>query len=216
MLDVECFGQDPRAHAAVLFAAGADWIQLRDRDAPDDVLCETARALVYARDAANEARNDSVAQRARVIVNRRVDIAQASRADGVHLGFDAISEVDARRILGDDALVGRSLHSVDEITEAAGGQSVDYVHLAPIWDPNSKPATRPAVGLAQLAEACRTGMPVIAQGGVDPDRAKEAVTAGVLGVAVTGALRSGANDPAALLSPLRRALGNVQGNTSTS
>ena len=201
VLDVAAFGDDPRDRAAALFAAGADWIQLRDRHVPDAELLAAARALVSARDEARKTRAPSDVCPC-VIVNKRVDVVALIRADGVHLGFDAVSVQDARTILGTEALIGRSLHSVDEVVAAKKTKgAVDYVHLAPIWNPNSKPATRPALGEERLAEAARAGLPVFAQGGLDPKRAASALDAGAAGVSMTGALSTGA-EPAAILHPL--------------
>ena len=139
-------------------------------------------------------------------MNKRVDVALAAGADGVHLGVDAVGAADARALLGERAILGRSLHSVAEVrAETAQATPADYVHLAPIWNPNSKPAERPALGPDALAEAARGGLPVFAQGGLDADRAVEAAAAGAAGVAVTGALARGA-DPESFLSPLRRRL----------
>ena len=136
-------------------------------------------------------------------MNKRVDVALAAGADGVHLGGDAVDVRAARNLLGDDAILGRSLHSVDEArAEANLADGADYVHLAPIWNPNSKPAERPALGAHALAEAAANGRPVFAQGGLDPTRAREAVAAGAQGIAVTGALARGA-DPKSLLTALR-------------
>lgn len=222
VLDVASFGGDPFTRATEVFGAGADWIQLRERTAPDLVLFETARLLVEARDAANQ--RDASRPR-RVIVNKRTDIARAAAADGVHLGFDALGPGAIRAAFGTkvNVLAGRSLHDLAEVahlaqesevahcsTESVSGYGrhfgrVDYIHLAPIWAPNSKPASRPPLGLEILASACRLGIPVFAQGGIDPSRAREAVSAGVTGVAVTGELARGGS-PAKQLEPIRAAL----------
>jgi thiamine-phosphate pyrophosphorylase len=139
-----------------------------------------------------------------VLVNRRIDIALAARADGVHLGFDALDPPEARALLGEAALVGASLHSPEEI-EAAAGSELDYAHLAPIWDPISKPASRPALGLELLSLASAVGLPLLAQGGVDPARCAAAIAAGAVGIATTGTL-SAAHEPIALAARLRRGL----------
>ena len=218
VLDVASFGGDPFTRATEVFDAGADWIQLRERTAPDLVLFETARLLVEARDAANK--RDASRPR-RIIVNKRADIARAAHADGVHLGFDALGPDAMRAALGTSAnvLAGRSLHDLAEVAQLAQESEVahsstesvssydrvDYVHLAPIWAPNSKPASRPPHGPEMLASACRLGIPVFAQGGIDPSRAREAVWAGVTGVAVTGELALGGS-PTKQLEPIRAAL----------
>ena len=137
---------------------------------------------------------------AEVIVNRFVDVALASAADGVHLGFDAISAVEARALLGASAPIGVSCHAPDELGAAAGAS---YAHLAPIFDPISKPATRKALGTGVLRKA--SGLPVIAQGGVRAGNAGACREAGAAGVAVTGEILR-ADDPAAAARALREAL----------
>jgi thiamine-phosphate pyrophosphorylase len=135
-------------------------------------------------------------------VNRRADVALAMGADGVHLGFDAMDVASARRILGAEALVGVSTHSIDEVRAATGAS---YVHLAPVFPPLSKPASRPPLGLAAVAAAARAEIPVIAQGGVDAANAAAIRAAGAAGVAVTGALLM-ADDITAATRALRQAL----------
>ncbi len=195
VLDGSALGSDPGRFAAALFAAGVDWIQLRDRQLQDEPLYRLARALALAA-------HDQPDRR--VLVNRRADIALAAGADGVHLGFDAIDSKSARALLGEDAWIGASLHSPDEI-EAAAGSCLSYAHLAPIWDPISKPASRPALGAEALARATAFGLPVLAQGGLDAARARLAIEAGAAGIAVTGQLSQTA-DPAAVAAALRRGI----------
>jgi len=176
------------------FDAGVDWIQLRDRSLD-------GHALLLAVDCACEA-SRSASRPARVIVNRRVDIALACGADGAHLGFDAMAPSEVRTLLGADAAVGVSRHAPDAIGRDA---AVSYAHLAPIFDPLSKPAERPALGLAALREAAARGVPILAQGGIEVTNAASAVAAGAAGVAVTGSL-SHADDPGRAAAALRSAL----------
>jgi len=202
VLDGAGFGADPYGRARELFGAGVDWIQLRDRTLEDRSLWQIGCALVAARDESGPADESSAGRR--VIVNRRFDLARALGADGVHLGFDALAPETARSFLGSRALLGASLHSLAEVKNAAQA-GVDYAHLAPIWDPRSKPATRPALGVAALAEAAAGALPVLAQGGVNPERSRAAIAAGVAGVAVTGAILMAA-DPAEATRALRNAI----------
>ncbi len=203
VLDGDALSRDPHGFAAALFAAGVDWIQLRDRRREANALLALAQALVAARDAAPRAG-------ARVIVNRRVDVALAAGADGVHLGFDALDARSADALAPGALSLGVSLHGLAEL-EALGAADgpVAYAHLAPIWSPRSKPAERPALGIGTLREAAgiaaRAGLALLAQGGLDPARAAEAVAAGAAGIAVTGDV-SQAGDPAAAVRALRRAL----------
>ena len=98
VLDATALGPAPRDTAALLFGGGVDWIQLRDRSLEADELYRVARELVAARDARREAAgttdDEGGPRRPRVIVNRRVDVARAAGADGVHLGFDALDVGD--------------------------------------------------------------------------------------------------------------------------
>ncbi len=215
VIDARELGSRPGDFARQLFESGVDWIQLRDRSLSSDSLFRIARLLVDARkDGAGgdrgEVQTDSqavVRSARRVIVNRRVDIALSVGANGVHLGFDAIDEGRARELLPEDACIGRSLHALDEIESAspsAGGLR-SYAHLAPIWNPISKEASRPALGLELLSKAVDRGLPILAQGGINPERAAEVARTGAAGIAVTGAITAAGN-PMAAARQLREAL----------
>jgi thiamine-phosphate pyrophosphorylase len=174
--------------------AGVDWLQLRDRSLDGG-------ALLQAADCACEA-SRSASRAGRFIVNRRVDIAMAAGADGVHLGFDAMPASEARAWLGADASIGASLHEVEEV---GSDPDLTHAHLAPVFDPLSKPSGRPALGLAALRKAATRGVPVLAQGGIDTTNARSVIVAGAVGVAVTGFLSS-ADDPGRAAAALRSAL----------
>lgn len=220
VLDGEALGGDARAVATRLFEAGVDWIQLRDRSLEATPLLGLARALVAARDTVRATSPEPARQAGglhapRVVVNKRADVALAAGADGVHLGVDALDARAVRSLWavgggGEPPRVGASLHSVSELEAAINaGEPLDYVHLAPIWDPRSKPAERPPLGPTALGQAARVaeraGLLVFAQGGLDPARAAEAVAAGAAGIAVTGIVHQ-ASDRAVAAGALRRAL----------
>ncbi len=187
-------------------SAGVDRVQVRERDMEGGALLELTDAVCRASRAAARADGRQVA----VVVNRRLDVALAAGADGVHLGFDGVDAGTARRLLGPDALVGVSCHAAGEVR---GAEGASYAHLAPIFPPLSKAATRPALGPTALREASRWGE-VLAQGGVDAGNAAACVEAGAAGVAVTGAILM-AEDPAEATRSLRRALdGAVSGGVA--
>ena len=186
---------DLAAIAAAAVRGGVDWVQIRDRE------LSGARLLALAEEIAAAARAAAPDADLRILVNRRADVALAVAADGVHLGFDALGVADARRVVGADALVGVSAHAPEEI----GREDADYAHLAPIFTPLSKPAGRAPLGLEALAAAGGAGIPVLAQGGIDPERAAAARAAGAAGVAVSGSILA-APDPQAAAAALRRAL----------
>ena len=122
-----------------------------------------------------------------MIVNDRVDIALAARADGVHLPFDSIGVAMARRLVGDGMMIGASTHSPPDVASAAR-EGADFVVFGPIFDPLSKRAYRPAWGREGLAAACRAGsVPVYALGGITPARARD-----LMGASASGARPAGA------------------------
>ncbi len=194
MLDAAALARCGEAGLRAACDAGVDWVQLRDRS-----LC--GGALLAAADRAVAAARGST-RPVRVLVNRRADVARAAGADGVHLGFDALPVARARALLGAQAWIGVSLHD----PAAAGAEpAADYVHLAPIFAPLSKPLERIPLGLAGLRTARRGVVPVIAQGGIEPANVRAVLAAGASGVAVTGAIAK-AFDPALAAAALRSAL----------
>jgi len=184
------------ARVAAAVRGGVDWIQVRERDLEGAALLRLVDAVAAA------AREAAGSRGVRVLVNRRLDVALAAGADGIHLGRDAVGPEQARRLLPPGALVGVSTHGV---AEALAAREVDYLQLAPIFAPLSKPAERPALGLAALAAAAAGPLPVLAQGGIDARGAAAALAAGAAGVAVTGAIWL-ATDPCAAAAGLREAL----------
>lgn len=187
---------------------GVDRIQLRDRSleggewlAFADAVGTRAQAALAAHPSIGVAGDPP---RMQVIVNRRVDVALTTGAEGVHLGFDAMAIADARSLLGASARIGVSTHTAEEAV-AATESGADYVHLAPIYTPLSKPATRPPLGPTAVARAARGGARVIAQGGIEAGNVAQIIRAGAVGVAVTGAILA-AGDPGEAAAALRTAL----------
>jgi thiamine-phosphate pyrophosphorylase len=172
-------------------------VQIRERGLETGELLSLADAIVTAVRGA-----ERPSRRVRILVNRRLDIALAIGADGVHLGFDGMDPAMARSLLRSDAEIGVSVHQPAEIQVARGAS---YAHLAPIRAPRSKTGTRPPLGLSVLAAAARMGLPLIAQGGVDASNAGEMIRAGAVGVAVTGAILM-TDDPSGATARLRAAL----------
>ncbi|HKY34128.1 MAG TPA: thiamine phosphate synthase [Candidatus Polarisedimenticolia bacterium] len=163
---------------ARLCRGGAALIQMREKDLPSGALLEAARAAVAAARAAG----------ARLIVNDRADVAALAGADGVHLGGEDLPAGAARLVLGPRIWIGVSTHGVEEAA-AAGRLPVDYVALGPIFDTPHAAVRRAPLGLAALHEAAALcPRPLVAIGGMDPSRAREALAAGAASVAVMGDL----------------------------
>jgi thiamine-phosphate pyrophosphorylase len=136
-------------------------------------------------------------------VNDRADVARAAGADGVHLPEDGLPVGDARALVGPDALVGRSVHGPAAIASSAGA---DFVVFGPVFETASKRRFGPPQGLARLEEACAaSSVPVLAIGGVTPERIADVLACGAAGVAVQGAILRAA-DPKSLVGALFRAL----------
>jgi thiamine-phosphate pyrophosphorylase len=130
---------------------------------------------------------------AAVFVSGRPDIAAAVGANGVQLAQNDLTAADARRVL-QHGWIGRSVHRYDQ-AETAVAEGADFLVVGSIYETASHPG-QPAAGLTLVREAARLGCPVIAIGGITPERAAEVKAAGAYGVAAIRALWR-APDPAA-------------------
>lgn len=164
---------------------GATFIQIRAKPLESGPLAELCDASV------------AIARPygAQIIVNDRVDVARMSGAAGVHVGQDDLPPADARRLLGPDAVIGFSTHSVEQFT-AALAEPVSYLAVGPIFGTATKDTGYAAVGLALVADAARQAgaMPIVAIGGITLERAPSVLAAGATAVAVIGDLLAG-GDP---------------------
>lgn len=102
---------------------GVDIVILRELAYPDNVVVEIASKIRILCDEYG----------ATFIVNNRSDIAMIVEADGVHLGQNDISPQDARTVLGENAIIGKSTHNPDEVIQAVN-EGVDYITFEPIAD----------------------------------------------------------------------------------
>jgi len=190
ILDVDlCRGRglDPLAVLDAFLAGGARFLQLRDKSSSSAVrlaLADTVCARVHAGGG-------------RLIVNDRPDIARMCGADGVHLGQDDMSVEDARRVVGDQAMVGVSTHDEAQIA-AAVQTSASYLAVGPIYGTATKDTGYSARGLALVRHAAATAhRPVVAIGGITLERAPEVFAAGAASLAVISDLLR--EDPATMV-----------------
>ena len=130
----------------------------------------------------------------RLFVNDRLDIALAVNAQGVQLGRASLPPEVARR-LDPRWWIGKSVHDWAE-AEAAEAEGAEYLVVGPVYATATHPDGRP-LGLAPLREIARLGLPMIAIGGVTPERAREVKAAGAYGVAAIRALWDAAEPGAA-------------------
>lgn len=122
-----------------------------------------------------------------LIINDRVDIALAVKAEGVHLGQDDLPFAAARRLIGKEMILGASVHSLEEHKAALAGRP-DYLGVGTIYPSPTKNALKEK-GLELIKELRRvTALPIVGIGGITVDNAAAVIQAGANGVAVISGL----------------------------
>jgi thiamine-phosphate diphosphorylase len=176
--------------------AGFDGVHLREKDLPGQELLEAARHLRHA-----------IGDGARILINERLDIALISGADGVQMGEQGLSPLDIRAVCGDSILIGRSVHD-ENGAERAAVERADFIiagHVYPTPSKSGRQARGPRF-ITRVAEA--SGLPVIAIGGITPERVPEVIQAGAHGVVVLSGILATSN-PAAAARAYRRAIDEI-------
>ncbi len=167
-------------------AGGVSIVQIREKDSHTRDFLQLAAAIK------KQLKNTNVP----LIINDRVDVAIAAGADGVHVGQSDLPCSAVREMLGPDKIVGVSINTFDQITEA-GKLDIDYLSLSPVFPTPTKPGTTPAFGIEGLKKARQmTSRPMMTIGGIDKNNLGDIIAAGMDGVAVVSAICS-APSPAA-------------------
>lgn len=180
-----------------LAAAGVDIVQLREKEMEAGDLLRVAEPVAEA----------CLAAGVPFIINDRPDIAMSLWADGVHLGTNDLPTRYARRILG-SAIVGRSTHSVEDITEAVTNQDPDYIAVGPVHETPTKPG-RPAAGIDLIRHAAgRVNLPWFAIGGIDESTLDDVMEAGARRIVVVRVITE-SDEPAEVASRLKQRLSAV-------
>ena len=182
-------------------AAGADWIQVREKDLCGGETLEVTRAALQ-----------SIRVRAphtRILVNDRVDVALAAGAGGVHLSENGFSVSDARRLCERfahdagkplDFLIGVSCHSLGAALGATR-DGADYITFSPIFHTPSKAFYGPPQGVERLRKVCQAvQIPVIALGGITPENVLSCYEAGAAGAAAIRLFQDATDLPAIVRS----------------
>jgi thiamine-phosphate pyrophosphorylase len=161
-----------------LINGGAGLIQLREKNASPREFYESAREVL----SVAEERN------VKIIINDRADIALALKT-GVHLGQDDLPPPAARKLLGKNAVIGFSTHSVEQAIEAVR-LPVDYIAIGPVFATKTKQNPEKTVGLKGVERVRRAvgNFPLVAIGGVTFENAGSVFAAGADSVAVIGDL----------------------------
>jgi thiamine-phosphate pyrophosphorylase len=167
-----------------LAAGGASLIQLREKHVPPtEFYPEAQKALDIAR-----------RENVKLIINDRVDIALALKADGVHLGQDDLPPESTRKLLGDKAIIGYSTHNLEQAL-AALRLPVDYIAIGPVFPTSSKETQDPALGLERLRQIRQAlgNFPLVAIGGITMENFRDVLRAGADSVAVMSFVLSDSN-----------------------
>lgn len=187
-------GRDLARIAGQAIRGGADVIQLRDKAATADSLITEGRRLLDVTKAAGVP----------LIINDHAEVAAAVGADGVHLGQDDLPVAQARRILGQGKLIGKSTHSLQQALDA-DKEPIDYLTVGPVYPTPTKP-DYPFVGLELIGRvAARIRHPMVTIGGIDERTLPGVIAAGAMCVAVVRAV-CGAEDPEAAARKLTHVL----------
>jgi len=203
-VDVDAAGRagwPPIDLARAFLAGGATFLQLRAKAMPSAALLEMAETIAALAHQAG----------ATLIVNDRADLAHLAGADGVHVGQDDLAPAAVRRLVGDDAMVGLSTHTVEQL-DSAIHEPVTYLAVGPVFGTATKDTGYSAIGLPLVRDAARRAaaarVPLVAIGGITLDRATEVIAAGAASVAVIGDLLA-TGDPEARVREYLTRLANV-------
>jgi thiamine-phosphate pyrophosphorylase len=164
-------------HCEQALAAGARWIQYRDKSVDPQRRIEQAKALLQL----------VRRQQAKLIINDDVELALACGADGVHLGEHDTELSPARQRLGPTAIIGVSCYDQLHRARTAAVAGASYLAFGAFFPSSTKPTARHA-DITLLAAARRLNLPLCAIGGITAARAQDLVQAGADIIAVVSAV----------------------------
>ena len=160
--------------AGLAIRGGADTIQYRQKSG-------STREMIHI---ATQMKRVCSDQGVPLIVNDRVDVAIAARADGVHLGQDDFPIPLARELLGQEMIIGASASNMEEV-EKCLLDGADYVGFGPVYPTASKDDTGSVKGIDSLVQVVKAvTIPIIAIGGINIDNVSEILQTDVHGIAV--------------------------------
>ena len=178
-------GRDLAALVVECVGAGLPAVQVREKDLSAAELAALCRRL----------REPTRERGALLIVNDRADVALAVGADAVQRTHASLSVAEIRTVVEKRLSIGASVHSLEDALSAEA-EGADWIVFGPVYDTASKRRYGPAQGLAKLEAVARAvRIPVIAIGGITPERVAEVRGAGARGVAAISAILS-ADSPA--------------------
>ncbi len=187
---------DIAAGVEKFLSGGGRWVQLRMKGASSQTMVEMGHKL----------RELTNAVGAVLLINDDIHVAKTVAADGVHLGKSDVATQVARELLGDNAIIGRTANTIDDV-RLLSSEPINYIGLGPYRFTTTKEILSPIIGLegytniaAQMA-AEGIAMPVVGVGGIEGDDIAPIMETGIFGVAVSGVIAK-AQDIAANTSEL--------------
>jgi thiamine-phosphate pyrophosphorylase len=165
---------------------GFEFLQIRAKQLSDLDLRDLCREVIQQR--------DRLSKSSKIIVNDRADIAGDCGADGVHLGQEDMSPAQARELLGPQAIIGLSTHTVAQANAALAYEvHLNYLALGPIFESGTKSGHAATTGCGTLAEVCKlSSLPVVAIGGITLKTAPKVFESGAKSIALIGELEAAA------------------------
>ena len=169
--------------AQAALEGGCRWIQLRMKEAGDDEILAVAHPL---RALCNR-------YGATLILDDKVELVSKCKADGVHLGKNDMPPREARRILGEKAIIGGTANTIDDIDYLVASR-VNYIGLGPFRFTETKKKLSPILGIEgyrHILQACRDKgypLPIVAIGGITLDDIPRLMTTGIAGIALSGTI----------------------------
>ena len=182
--------------ARMALEGGCRWIQLRMKDASDDEV----------RKAAAEIQPMCKAHDAIFLLDDRVELAKELKADGVHLGKNDMPVDEARRVLGEEFIIGGTANTFEDI-ERLARQGADYIGCGPFRFTTTKKNLAPVIGIEgykdiiEKMKAAGIDLPVVAIGGITADDIDDILATGVRGIAVSGTVLR-AENPVAMMKQI--------------
>lgn len=184
-----CMGRSVLDVVRSAVAGGVQAVQIREKTGNTRDFLELAKLLV----------REIQSQGIPIIINDRVDIALASGAAGVHVGQSDMPALDARQLLGENAIIGLTVPTM-KILEESLNLPLQYIAIGPVFPTATKTNTAPTWGIEGLRKARKyidsmnVTIPLMTIGGIGAGNAKEILETGIDSLAVVSAICS-AKDP---------------------
>lgn len=172
-------------------AGGCRWVQLRMKDATDDEI----------RPVALEAQKLCKEAGATFIIDDHVELVKEIQADGVHLGKMDMPIADARKLLGEDFIIGGTANTFEDV-KSHYEAGANYIGCGPFRFTTTKKKLSPVLGLdgyRQIVSQMRQAgisLPIVAIGGITAEDIPDIMQTGVTGIALSGTVLRAA-DPVA-------------------